>query len=42
MQENRKIRFEEAYDGWSEGRLTLAEAALLLGQCERSYEWGRN
>jgi len=37
MQENRKMRFEEAYDGWSEGRLTQAEAALLLGQCERSF-----
>ncbi|MDZ4209402.1 ISNCY family transposase, partial [Rhodoferax sp.] len=31
------MRFQEAYDGWSEGRLTQAEAALLLGQCERSF-----
>ena len=30
VQENRKMRFQEAYDGWSEGRLTQAEAALLL------------
>lgn len=37
MQENRKMRFQEAYDGWSQGRLTQAEAALLLGQCERSF-----
>ena len=37
MQENRKMRFQEAYDGWSEGRLTQAEAALLLGQCERTF-----
>ena len=37
MQENRKMRFQEAYDGWNEGRLTQAEAALLLGQCERSF-----
>ena len=37
MQENRKMRFQEAFDGWSEGRLTQAEAALLLGQCERSF-----
>lgn len=37
MQENRKMRFHEAYDGWSQGRLTQAEAALLLGQCERSF-----
>jgi hypothetical protein len=32
MQENRKMRFEEAYQGWSGGRLTQAEAALLLVQ----------
>ena len=37
MQENRKMRFQETYAGWSEGRLTQAEAALLLGQCERSF-----
>jgi hypothetical protein len=37
MQENRKMRFQEAFDGWSQGRLTQAEAALLLGQCERSF-----
>jgi len=37
MQENRKMRFQEAYEGWSGGRLTQAEAALLLGQCERSF-----
>jgi len=32
-QENRKMRFQEAYEGWTAGRLTHAEAALLLGQC---------
>lgn len=37
VQENRKMRFQEAYDGWSQGNLTQAEAALLLGQCERSF-----
>ena len=37
VQENRKMRFEEAYQGWTGGRLTQAEAALLLGQCERSF-----
>ena len=37
VQENRKMRFQEANDGWSEGRLTQAEAALILGQCERSF-----
>ena len=36
VQENRKMRFQEAYEGWSQGRLTQAQAALLLGQCERS------
>ncbi|QDL36447.1 helix-turn-helix domain-containing protein [Rhodoferax sediminis] len=37
MQENRNMRFEQALEGWSQGRLTQAEAALLLGQCERSF-----
>jgi transposase len=37
MQENRKMRFEQAYVGWNEGRLTQSEAAELLGQCERSF-----
>lgn len=37
VQENRKMRFQEAYEGWSEGRLTQADTALLLGQCERSF-----
>ena len=37
VQENRKMRFQEAYDGWSVGRLTQAEAAQILGQCERSF-----
>ena len=31
------MRFEETYDGWSAGRLTQAEAALILGMCERSF-----
>ena len=37
MQENRMMRFEQAYEGWTSGRLTQAEAAMLLGQCERSF-----
>lgn len=37
VQENRKMRFEEAYQGWTAGRLTQAEAAMVLGQCERSF-----
>jgi hypothetical protein len=35
--ENRKMRFQEAYDGWSEGRLTPAEAAQTLGHFELSF-----
>jgi len=31
------MRFEEAFQGWTGGRLTQAEAAMLLGQCERSF-----
>ena len=32
VQENRMMRFEEAYEGWTGGRLTQAEAAMLLGR----------
>lgn len=31
------MRFKEAYEGWNEGRLTQAEAARILGMCERSF-----
>ena len=37
LQEIRKMRFEEAQDGWQSGRLTQAEAARLLGVCERTF-----
>ena len=37
LQEIRKMRFEEAFDSWNGGRLTQAEAANLLGVCERSF-----
>jgi hypothetical protein len=37
MQEVRKMRFEEAYSGWQERRLTQEEAARLLGLCERTF-----
>ena len=37
LQEIRKTRFEEAYEGWHAGRLTQAEAARILGVCERSF-----
>ena len=31
LQEIRQMRFEEAYGGWQERRLTQEEAARLLG-----------
>jgi len=31
------MKFEEAYSGWNAGRLTQAEAAQILGMCERSF-----
>ena len=37
LQEIRKMRFEEAYEGWNGGRLTQCDAARLLGVCERSF-----
>lgn len=37
LQEVRMLRFEEAYGGWQERRLTQMEAARLLGVCERSF-----
>jgi len=37
LQEIRKMRFEEAYEGWHAGRLTQAEAARILGVYERSF-----
>src|ERR1035437_8360947 len=37
LQEIRKMRFGEVYEGWNSGRLTQAEAGLLLGMCERSF-----
>ena len=37
LQELRKMRFEQTYEGLKEGRLTQAEAAQILGMCERSF-----
>jgi len=37
LQEVRKMRFEEAYEGWDRGRLTQEEAAMLLGVCDRTF-----
>jgi len=36
-QETRQMRFEQAYDGWNQGRLTQAEAATLLCMSERNF-----
>ena len=37
LQEIRKMRFKEAYEGWQEGRLSQEEAARILGICDRSF-----
>ncbi|HVE44058.1 MAG TPA: helix-turn-helix domain-containing protein [Gammaproteobacteria bacterium] len=37
MQEIRKMRFEEAYEGWSQNWLTQEEAAQLLGVSDRTF-----
>src|SRR3970040_1034675 len=37
LQEVRRMRFEEAYEGWKKGRLTQEEVARLLGVCDRTF-----
>lgn len=37
LQETRMLRFEEAFAGWTEKRLTQEEAARLLGVCARTF-----
>jgi hypothetical protein len=37
LQEIWKMRFDEAYERWNEGRLTQAKAGQMLGMCERSF-----
>jgi transposase len=37
LQEIRKMRFEEAYGVWTEGRLNQEEAAQILGVCDRTF-----
>lgn len=37
LQEVKTMRFEESYEGWQNGRLTQADAAQILGVCERSF-----
>ena len=42
MQESRKMRFEEAYDGWSQGRLTQAEAPCAHRHYARTRQRSHN
>jgi winged helix-turn helix protein len=37
LQEIRKMRFEEAYQGWAQNRFTQEEAARLLGVSDRTF-----
>ena len=37
LQELRMMRFEEAFEIWTEGRITQEEAARMLGICDRSF-----
>ena len=37
LEETKRMRFEEAYDGWQAKRLTQEEAAQRLGVCARSF-----
>lgn len=37
LQETRRMRFEEAYEGWQARRLTQGEAARILGVCDRTF-----
>ena len=37
LQEIRKMRFDEAYVGWQEKRLTQEQAAEILGVTDRSF-----
>ncbi len=37
LREIRKMRFEEAYEGWREKRLTQEEAGQVLGMSERNF-----
>ena len=37
LQETRKMRFEEAYEGWRSGGFTQEEAAMVLGVCDRTF-----
>ncbi len=36
-QEIRRMRFEEAYEGWKQNRLTQEEAGRILGVSDRTF-----
>ena len=38
LQEIRKMRFEEAYEGWSEGRLTQGQVIYLYGNNRHAFK----
>ena len=37
LQDTRLMRFEDAFESWTESRLTQEEAAQLLGVCARTF-----
>ena len=37
LQETRLMRFEDAYEGWTENRSYPGRGALLLGGCVRTF-----
>ena len=37
LDEVKRMRFEEAYEGYQSKRLSQREAAQLLGVCDRSF-----
>ncbi len=37
LEDIKRMRFEEAYDGYRNKRLSQSEAALLLGVCDRTF-----
>jgi len=37
LQEVRKMRFSELYEGWKQRRFTQEEAAMLLGVSDRTF-----
>ena len=38
LERTKQMRFEEAYSGWTERRLTREDAVRLLGVCARTFQ----